>query len=125
MKGKLALFLCILLAFAPLALAKGGGGSSSGKHLYSAPKSSGSHKSSAGATKHRSSKCTPCKRDRHGDIERSSAARDQFMNETGYPKGRPGYVVDHIVPLKEGGCDCPANMQWQTIAAAKAKDKIE
>jgi hypothetical protein len=36
-----------------------------------------------------------------------------------------GYVVDHIVPLKRGGADSPANMQWQTTAAAKAKDKIE
>ena len=40
-------------------------------------------------------------------------------------EGRPGYVVDHIVPLKRGGCDCPANMQWQTIKAAKEKDKWE
>jgi hypothetical protein len=36
-----------------------------------------------------------------------------------------GYVVDHIVPLKRGGADTPSNMQWQTTAAAKAKDKIE
>ena len=27
----------------------------------------------------------------------------------------PGYVVDHKVPLKRGGPDSPANMQWQTI----------
>jgi 5-methylcytosine-specific restriction endonuclease McrA len=37
----------------------------------------------------------------------------------------PGYVVDHIVPLKRGGADEPANMQWQTDADAKAKDRIE
>ena len=36
-----------------------------------------------------------------------------------------GYVIDHVVPLKRGGTDAPANMQWQTTAAAKAKDKIE
>jgi hypothetical protein len=36
-----------------------------------------------------------------------------------------GYVVDHVVPLKGGGADAPANMQWQTVAEAKAKDKIE
>jgi len=47
------------------------------------------------------------------------------MKQSGFPKGRPGYVVDHIVPLKKGGCDCPANMQWQTIQAAKEKDKWE
>jgi hypothetical protein len=37
----------------------------------------------------------------------------------------PGYVVDHIKPLKRGGVDAPTNMQGQTRAAAKAKDKIE
>jgi hypothetical protein len=44
---------------------------------------------------------------------------------TGYPHGRPGYVIDHIVPLACGGADAPSNMQWQTVAAAKAKDKWE
>jgi hypothetical protein len=33
--------------------------------------------------------------------------------------------VDHINPLKRGGADAPGNMQWQTRAEAKAKDKIE
>jgi hypothetical protein len=47
------------------------------------------------------------------------------MHQTGYSHGRPGYVIDHIVPLKKGGCDCPANMPWQTIEAAKAKDQWE
>ena len=37
----------------------------------------------------------------------------------------PGYVIDHVVLLKRGGPDDPSNMQWQTTAAAKAKDKIE
>lgn len=37
----------------------------------------------------------------------------------------PGYVVDHIKPLACGGADRPSNMQWQTIAAGKAKDKWE
>jgi hypothetical protein len=27
--------------------------------------------------------------------------------------------------LNRGGADAPGNMQWQTTAAAKAKDKIE
>ena len=47
------------------------------------------------------------------------------MRQTGYAHGRPGYVVDHITPLKRGGADSPSNMQWQTIAEAKAKDKWE
>jgi len=36
-----------------------------------------------------------------------------------------GYVVDHVVPLKRGGPDRPDNMQWQTTAEGKAKDKVE
>jgi hypothetical protein len=37
----------------------------------------------------------------------------------------PGYVKDHVKPLKCGGPDAVANMQWQTKADAKAKDKWE
>ena len=31
----------------------------------------------------------------------------------------------NIKPLKRGGADGPSNMQWQTKADAKAKDKWE
>jgi hypothetical protein len=34
-------------------------------------------------------------------------------------------VIDHIVPLACGGVDSPSNMQWETIAAGKAKDRTE
>lgn len=64
-------------------------------------------------------------RDAKGKIARSRVARHTFQVQTGYPHGRPGYVIDHITPLACGGADAPSNMQWQTIAAAKAKDKIE
>jgi hypothetical protein len=64
-------------------------------------------------------------RDEKGRIQRSAAARHAFARQTGYPKGRPGYVIDHIVPLACGGADAPSNMQWQTIAEAKLKDKSE
>ena len=45
---------------------------------------------------------------------------------TGKPRGAcPGWVVDHRTALACGGSDAPANMQWQTVAEAKAKDKWE
>src|SRR5215472_13532239 len=64
-------------------------------------------------------------------IQRSRAARDAFERShpcpaTGRTSGAcPGYVVDHVKPLACGGADAPANMQWQTQAEAKAKDKWE
>jgi len=60
-----------------------------------------------------------------GRIPRSREAKDQFMRRSGYPRGRPGYVVDHIVPLCAGGADAPSNMQWQTVEGAKVKDRQE
>ena len=70
-------------------------------------------------------------RDSTGRIQRSSSARTEFIRRspcpaTGLPSGPcPGYIVDHIIPLKWGGPDTPSNMQWQTEAAAKAKDRWE
>ena len=37
----------------------------------------------------------------------------------------PGYVKDHIKPLACRGPDTAANLQWQTIQAARVKDKWE
>jgi hypothetical protein len=67
----------------------------------------------------------------HGSYHRSRAARADFQRShpcpaTGRTNGAcPGYVVDHVKPLACGGADAPSNMQWQTTAAAKAKDKWE
>ena len=79
------------------------------------------------STAKRSTKATNpnIKREKNGKIARSESAKREFMKKSGYPKGRKGYVVDHIVPLKKGGCDCPKNMQWQTVEEAKKKDKVE
>ena len=76
-------------------------------------------------------KCAPCARNSHGRISRSSTAKRQFQHShpcpsTGKAHGAcPGYVVDHVKPLKRGGADTPSNMQWQTKEAAKAKDTVE
>lgn len=36
-----------------------------------------------------------------------------------------GYVIDRIIPVICGGVEEPANMQWQTLAEAREKDKWE
>jgi hypothetical protein len=70
-------------------------------------------------------------RDKHGKIKRSGAAKSAFERQspcpsTGKASGRcPGYIVDHVTALECGGADAPSNMQWQTTADAKAKDKTE
>jgi hypothetical protein len=64
-------------------------------------------------------------RDEKGRILRSAQARHAFARVTGFPNGRPGWIIDHIVALACGGADKPSNMQWQTVAEAKAKDKTE
>ena len=70
-------------------------------------------------------------RDAKGKIARSAKAKDSFKRShpcpsTGKSYGAcPGYVIDHVQALKRGGADTPSNMQWQTKAAAKAKDRIE
>jgi hypothetical protein len=63
--------------------------------------------------------------------QRDASQRAAFMRYNPCPathktKGAcPGYVVDHIVALACGGADAPSNMQWQTVAEGKAKDKWE
>ena len=70
-------------------------------------------------------------RDSRGHIARTEQARVEFKKahpcpSTGKAYGAcPGYVIDHVTPLKRGGSDAPANMQWQTTAEARAKDKWE
>ena len=59
-------------------------------------------------------KCISTKRDNH--------QRYLFMKSTGYPKGRKGYIIDHITPLCAGGVDNIYNMQWQTLEESYLKD---
>jgi len=76
-------------------------------------------------------KCATCERDANGRIKRDPAQQQAFQRakpcpSTGNDAGAcPGYVVDHVIPLKRGGADDPSTMQWQTIEHAKAKDRAE
>lgn len=76
-------------------------------------------------------RCDTCPRDKHGHIQRSAAAKAEFRHthpcpSTGKTKGAcKSYVIDHVQALKRGGADATWNMQWQTTAEAKAKDKWE
>jgi hypothetical protein len=62
---------------------------------------------------------------------RSSTVKHEFQRlhpcpSTGRTTGAcPGYIKDHIRALDCGGPDSAANMQWQTVTAAKAKDRWE
>jgi hypothetical protein len=52
--------------------------------------------------------------------------REHPCPSTGRTSGAcPGYRKDHIEPLPCGGPDSVSNIQWQTIADAKAKDRWE
>lgn len=63
--------------------------------------------------------------------QRSSAAKAEFKRQQPCPATSssrgpcPGHVVDHVVPLCAGGADHASNMQWQTAAEAKTKDRAE
>jgi hypothetical protein len=80
----------------------------------------------------------PVRRTKDGKIYRSAAQLSVFkmLNPcpaTGLTTGAcAGYVIDHIWPLRCARTeaerrlfDVPENLQWQTVAAAKLKDKTE
>jgi hypothetical protein len=46
-------------------------------------------------------------RDERGRIQRSAADAARLRRQAGFPSGRPGYVIDRVVPLACGGVDAP------------------
>jgi hypothetical protein len=74
--------------------------------------------------------CNP-PRDKYGHIKRSKTVLSHFRKTVPCPatgktgKRCAGYVIDHIKPLACCGSDSVDNMQWQTVAEAKAKDRWE
>ena len=128
--GTLLLIILMVIALSVFtcftAFARGGNGGRHSSKSYSSKSYSHSGSSTRSSYSHRSPKyASGVQRDSRGKIKRSAAAKHDFMKQSGYPNGRPGYVVDHVTPLKRGGADSPSNMQWQTKADAKAKDKWE
>jgi len=74
----------------------------------------------------------PCYGDGH-NAYRSAQSKRVFRLANPCPGGPDkgklhecrGYIIDHICPLECCGPDWPSNMQWQTKAESKAKDKWE
>jgi len=136
--------LSLALALSPPAAAQGGGhsgGHATGSTGHASARSgsqgspsthrSRSHSSHGSSATHASRAYVGVTRDGHVRIARDSHAKEAFRRThpcpaTGKTYGAcPGWVVDHVRALKHGGADDSSNMQWQTRAAAKAKDRWE
>jgi hypothetical protein len=62
-------------------------------------------------------------RNYHGAVVRSMTRRRKFLLMIGQADGKlpDGFVVNHIVPLRCGGCDLPSNMELMTVEAWKRR----
>jgi len=58
--------------------------------------------------------------DGEGWVTQTSPKRE-FQRNSGFPNGRDGYVVDYILPLKDGGAEDAENMKWVTLDEARAR----
>lgn len=148
-----ALLFALLISITPAFATRSSSSHSSSSHSHSSSHSyhshsSGSrhsrsstgrsHRSGSAYSSHRNygtrstrSTAYGVQRDSHGRIKRSAAAKNDFKRQhpcpsTGRSNGAcPGYVIDHVKALECGGPDSASNMQWQTVADGKAKDKTE
>ena len=145
-----ALLLALLISITPAFAIRSSSSYSSSSHSHNSShaRSSSSHRTrsatgrshrtgSAYSRHHTYSTRSPraaayaIQRDSHGRIKRSATAKNDFKRQhpcpsTGRSSGAcPGYVIDHVRALECGGPDSASNMQWQTVADGKAKDKIE
>lgn len=62
-------------------------------------------------------------KDAQGNLVRSISRRTLFLKMTGHKDGKvpKGFAVNHIVPLRCGGCDVPSNMELMSIAEWKKR----
>src|SRR5436190_21107483 len=133
MHRTMTIFFVVVMLLVPLRLTAQKGGRSSASRSTSSSRSTRSTSSPSRKTSRSTKspsrsvpkKSTVARRNANGRIQRSAVARHDFMRQSGYPKGRKGYVVDHIVPVECGGADVLSNMQWQTVQEAKIKDRTE
>ena len=132
MMRRLLLFVFATVLLAAPALPRSTRFTSKARSTRSYARSTSKAKSTRTTTRSsRSTRCTSCARDSHGKVQRSAIAKRAFRRSNPCPStGRTsgacsGYVIDHVKALKHGGADEPGNMQWQTTAAAKAKDRVE
>lgn len=79
---------------------------------------------------------TQIPRNADGSIKRSTTQKALFVKRwpcpsTGQVSGAcPGWQVNHTIPLANGGCDIPSNMDWmptaiKTCAADYCRDRWE
>ncbi|MFP5436557.1 MAG: HNH endonuclease signature motif containing protein [Bacteroidia bacterium] len=54
-------------------------------------------------------------------VKRSVANKQQFLKSSGLKSIPKGYEIDHILPLSQGGTDCPDNMQLITVDEHRKK----
>lgn len=126
-----AALVALLIAAAPVAIARGGGHGGAHAGAYASRGAHHGHSASSRHSSHHERAYPGVKRDVHGRIAREPHAKEAFRRAhacpaTGKTYGAcPGWVVDHMQALKHGGADAPWNMQWQTRAAARAKDRVE
>jgi hypothetical protein len=123
-----AIAAVIAVVFGSPSFGKGSSGGhshsdSSGSHHWS-----GSTSHSSGSSHHHNNHAGRA-HPSHGHIKRSEQAKDEFMHSHPCPStdrtsgSCPGYVIDHVVPLKRGGADEATNMRWLTVE--DATDKLE
>jgi len=74
--------------------------------------------------------CGEPERDGFGRIKRDAKARSRFIAVWPKPDDGREWHVDHIIPLANGGCDMPHNMQWlptdiKSCSTPTCKDRWE